>query len=92
MDKEHSESYNPDACCGDDCYAIGMNDNEPCWGDVSVVSEETYGDDWYWVHACQGHYSTYDCYGCEYKPEPEQPKEKKVDPPAASAFVERDNE
>jgi hypothetical protein len=49
-----SESYNPKACCGDDCFRF--DDKEPCWGDVEVIDEiQIAEDDWGWIHACQGH-------------------------------------
>lgn len=49
--------YNPDACCGNDCWAFPGNENEPCWGDVRVVDEEYTddGEDYWWIHECEGH-------------------------------------
>jgi len=63
-----SKSYNPKACCGDDCYYFNIGDEKKygeCWGDVEVVGEECYdyGDDnidWNWVHSCQAHKDMYD--------------------------------
>jgi hypothetical protein len=61
-------SYNPDACCGQDCVLQGMDSKEPCWGDVSVVDEVDLGDgDWTWSHACEGHWDCVANYG-QYKP------------------------
>jgi hypothetical protein len=47
--------YNPDACCGDDCWAHELYVNQPCWGDVRVVDEEYTDDDYRWIHECEGH-------------------------------------
>lgn len=55
---ESHPCYNPEACCGKDCYAL-YNEDEPCWGDVYVEDEEWTEDDYYWVHACEGHLGTY---------------------------------
>ena len=64
--------YNPDACCGDDCFAFGLNPAEPCWGDVHIVSEEYDGEDYYWVHECEGHSGCFDG-GKKYKPQTPTP-------------------
>lgn len=63
---EPSKSYNPDACCGADCYAFECHVFKgQCWGDVEVIEEESDGlGDHYWIHACQGHLETY--HGGEY--------------------------
>lgn len=57
-----SDSYNPSYCCvGADCYKFGINnENEPCWGNVMVIDKIQYDDDYSWVHACQGHWDSYD--------------------------------
>lgn len=73
--KNHSDSYNPSACCGDDCFRYGW-DETPCWGDVEVIDEIYDGEDsWYWIHACQGHirmwYEHAD-YDNKYRPEPDK--------------------
>lgn len=63
-------TYNPDFCCGEDCYKFDFDDEQktqPCWGKVRVVDEIRYGDDWNWVHACEGHYDMWD--GGSYKNE-----------------------
>lgn len=52
-----SKSYKKASCCGEDCYALSSN--ETCWGEVTVVEQENIGDDFYWVHACEGHLETY---------------------------------
>lgn len=73
----HSSSYNPAACCKTDCWKFDSNSpDDPCWGDVDVIDEEG-GEDWYWIHSCQGHkdewnnsqYNTGD--PAVYVPEPE---------------------
>lgn len=65
---QESKSYNPDACCGDACYKLGDNPNQPCWGNVAVIDEVELEDgDYAWVHACRGHEDYY--YGGEYKQE-----------------------
>lgn len=67
--KEHLDCYNPDACCkGSDCYALGLNADEPCWGDVDVEAEEHWEDDWCWIHACQGHQGCYGDSKAKYQP------------------------
>ena len=64
-----SPSYNPKACCGCHCFALGLEVDQPCWGDVDVAAEEECGDgDYYWVHECQGHRDCYDG-SREYQPE-----------------------
>ena len=50
-----SASYNPRACCNADCTMLDVDDAEPCWGDVEVIDEDWCDEDWWWVHACQGH-------------------------------------
>ena len=40
----------------------------PCWGDVYVVDEDYDGDDYYWVHACEGHADVR--MGVPYRPAP----------------------
>lgn len=59
---EPSKTYNPSACCGDDCWIFNIDDDKygPCWGDVEVICEEGGGDDYYWVHGCQGHKDMYE--------------------------------
>lgn len=64
--------YNPDACCGNHCFAIGRKE-EPCWGDVSVASEieiggDEDGPDYMWVHECEGHAGCFED-GDSYKAE-----------------------
>jgi len=50
-----SESYK-ECHCGADCRILEFNDKEePCWGEVHAVDEETFGDDWSWIHGCEGH-------------------------------------
>lgn len=55
-------SYKSADCCKDvDC--LYENDVTPCWGQVTVVDESYSDDDWWWIHACEGHsdmpYSNY---------------------------------
>jgi hypothetical protein len=53
-----SVTYIKAQCCNEDCYAI--DNEEPCWGDTQAIDEEYYGDDdYYWVHACEGHQDKY---------------------------------
>lgn len=60
-----SISYKQATCCSDiDCYLLDA-DSEICWGQVYVISEEYTEDDYWWVHACEGHE---DLSG-KYKPE-----------------------
>jgi len=54
-----SESYKECDTCGADCVYARV-DGGPCWGEVSVVGEDSMGDDWYWIHACEGHSDYYD--------------------------------
>lgn len=65
----NSPTYDPSTCCGSDCFADGNEEDEPCWGPVRVIEEEYSGDDWYWVHACEGHKEDY-IIGGAYIPEP----------------------
>ena len=53
------ESYKSTECCVDgDCYMLDSEENEPCWGQVTVVAKEyTDDDDYWWIHACEGHAS-----------------------------------
>lgn len=63
--EHYSKSYNPSACCGNDCtYDYLSTEEKPCWGDVEVVGEECNSDysDCWWIHACQGHINIYDNY------------------------------
>lgn len=54
-------AYNPHACCGLDCFAFGVREDEPCWGSVEAIEEVTTEDGSHaWVHACQGHLNTWD--------------------------------
>jgi len=61
-----SKSYKK-CSCQDDCYALGMHEDEPCWGNVNAIDEVQEWIDWDWVHACQGHKAKYD--GGDYKKE-----------------------
>lgn len=70
VDPRTSPSYNPAACCGDHCWAYpGLGGSGPCWGDVEVVDEIESGDDWWWIHSCQGHMDERD--GGKYRVEGE---------------------
>lgn len=64
--------YNPDACCGADCFAFYLGEAEPCWGDVSVASEIEIGvedgPDYVWVHECEGHAGCFED-GEKFKPQ-----------------------
>ncbi len=63
---ESSSSYGEKKCCGAECPYLGMGYGT-CWGDVTVVDEDSCGDDHYWVHACEGHADMRD--GGKYVPE-----------------------
>lgn len=63
-------------CCGGNATCPYEDDspeeqvqNGVCWGEVGVVDEEWGGDDYYWIHRCEGHTGTY-LYG-KYIPPPE---------------------
>lgn len=62
------EFYKSVRCCTDtDCYRLDSEDAEPCWGQVRVIAEDYDEDDYWWIHACEGHE---DCpYLDKYKPE-----------------------
>lgn len=68
-----ASTYRPCGHCGCDCDNLDWQDNEPCWGEVTVVDEDTWEDesghpDSAWVHACKGHVNNRN--SCEYVPEP----------------------
>ncbi len=42
-------------CCGAECDYHEFDSAEPCWGNITVVGEIYYEDDYYWEHACLGH-------------------------------------
>jgi hypothetical protein len=63
-------SYNPSSCCGAHCFRYKGYPDEPCWGEVEVIEEEMDGDDWWWIHACQGHLDCYCNPDGKYRPEP----------------------
>ncbi len=51
-------SYKQADCCVNcdcDCDYLNWYDNEPCWGQVTVVDEIYSDDDSWWIHACEGH-------------------------------------
>lgn len=62
-----SASYKKADCCGDDCVMLDAYDDQPCWGQVTVIDEDYWDDDWCWVHACEGHVEHR--YGKQYIPE-----------------------
>ena len=53
MPTYRSTSYRPSECCNADCY--NGSEKEPCWGTVTLVGEDSFGDDSCWVHRCEGH-------------------------------------
>jgi len=59
-------SYRP-CHCKEDCFALDLHENEPCWGEVVAIDEMCSGDDYYFIHSCQGHKDKYE--GGEYIPE-----------------------
>jgi len=50
--------------CGAGCPYEDKNSDEPCWGPVHAVDEIYSEDDWWWIHACEGHHDKAD--GGEY--------------------------
>ena len=44
-------------CCGSDsCWAHYEQDERgPCWGQVQAIDEDQWGDEWEWIHGCEGH-------------------------------------
>lgn len=63
-----SKSYKQATCCLDhDCDF--EEDDQICWGEVTVINEVQIGEDaWAWVHACEGHYNVLNS-GGKYIPE-----------------------
>lgn len=60
------------SCCDEWCQFRGVDDEEPCWGEVTVVDEEWNDDgDWWWIHACEGHAPLQS--GDQYRQRPEAP-------------------
>lgn len=41
--------------CGSDCDFLDTRKDESCWGFVQPVEEVYDEDNYYWVHACEGH-------------------------------------
>jgi hypothetical protein len=67
---EHGHDLIGERCCGAECWAEwSQTPEKPCWGDIAAVAEEGAGDDYYWVHSCQGHEFEY--FGSTYRPRPE---------------------
>lgn len=63
-------SYKRANCCGDECVLLDVYDDQPCWGQVVVIGEDTWDNDWCWVHACEGHAMHRE--GVQYIPEPKE--------------------
>jgi hypothetical protein len=61
-------TYRRADCCGADCH-YGNIEGEPCWGKVELMDEVAVGDEYLWLHACQGHADVY-CGDGPYKPVP----------------------
>ena len=61
----HSSSYKECPTCGVDCAYL--NTEYPCWGEVYATDEIAYGDDYQWIHECEGHNGCFS--GGKYKPE-----------------------
>lgn len=61
-------SYKKSECCGANCDLLDCYDDQPCWGEVDVIDEDWTEDDWWWVHACEGHRLYRE--GTAYIPEP----------------------
>lgn len=65
-------------CCGSTCqFAV---EGEPCWGEIRAVDEDYYGDEWYWVHACEGHAGCNSGHPYESGPAPRPDYALAVDP------------
>lgn len=53
---EHGEDLTSPGCCDAECYALDRSTPEqPCWGSIDAMDEVEMGDDYIWVHACDGH-------------------------------------
>lgn len=57
-------------CCGAKCYAVALEDSNPCWGEVVVVDMIWFGESEGEtpVHACEGHKESWE--GGEYRRKP----------------------
>lgn len=53
------------------CDYADVQEIEPCWGEITVVDEVYTEDDYWWVHACEGHEDVNA--GDPYKPDPALP-------------------
>lgn len=58
-------SYQSARCCRN-THCPHDSEEEPCWGEVDVRGEDSWGEDWYWIHACEGHAGLWE--GEPYKP------------------------
>ena len=58
-------------CCGADCmYDDDQDEKGQCWGKVEVDGEIETGDDYVWIHSCEGHRGMWDDpKRAKYKPE-----------------------
>jgi hypothetical protein len=50
-----SDTYDKSNCCGTDCHWLNKDSTKSCWGKVNVVDEVYTDDDYWWIHACEGH-------------------------------------
>ncbi len=67
-DVRHPSYKKADCCRGMDCPTLGMDEDEPCWGQTLFREEFCTDDDTYQVHACEGHE---ECHaGKPYQPPP----------------------
>lgn len=68
-----SPSYKP-CHCGAACdFSDESTDAEPCWGDVDAVDEvQCAEDEYYFVHACEGHFNFSEYPRGPYIPEPKK--------------------
>jgi hypothetical protein len=57
-------SYRAATCCPD-THCNHDSQDQPCWGNVEVRGESDWGDDWSWIHACEGHADS--CEGGPYR-------------------------
>lgn len=67
--------YDPDSCClGGSCFAEDSPFQKgTCWGGCQVEAEEYSDDDYWWVHACEGHRGTYESPYDAYSPKQYEP-------------------
>lgn len=53
MNREHFNLPSYRKCGNKECYFD--SEEQPCWGQTKIVDESSIEDDFWWVHACEGH-------------------------------------